>query len=302
MIQGIPYLGENNIELKHKIINREPDEYIDISLYELVENISEKDNLIIIDNQYITWLEDLEFDYRNKVCSIVYYSYDLYKTSLKVNIKRSKADNHLEYDENNCVLVRYNYELNRIQIKLGSNLRIYNISSDKLYEYTIKSWIKSEFSLSKLYSLYRNYCYYDMKTEFSSHEGGYTYILKQLNSFKNKDAKFRNEFKLKTWKEKPISNNYNDVRVYEYFSYINKIGNSEIEISMKLFKYRRLDFESYLFCCMQEGIEPVDSSEDWNRLGKSLHYIKISDGKLPLFIKCEWLNTNNMINTATWRK
>lgn len=73
-------------------------------------------------------------------------------------------------------------------------------------------------------------------------------------------------------------------------------------LSDKIFKYRRLAFESYLYCCLKSGKTPIDNKSDWDKLGETKYYIKISDGRIPLFIKCEWVDTNKLKSTVTWRK
>lgn len=302
----------------------------------LISSMKEKSSLVVIDNSYLTWLEDTEFDYLNHKCQLKYLRYELYSTNKVRDIqdfKDSRSYKHMEYiedsDNKQYIQVRYNFGYLTKQINLGDNLVIFEIDSNELIEYSIDSWVNlsdkncdNVFSLSKLYDLYKNYCFYDLHTKFSGHEPGYQYIQYESEGFKNLDARLRRKYKLKTWKSDPIENHYRDVRVYKYFEYLdriqvktssenlcldqslepNKIVNQCLELSDKLFKYRKLAFESYLFCHVMQRNVPIDYVSEWNKLGKYMYYIKIGDKNLPMFVKAEWKLDNELRNSQTWRR
>jgi hypothetical protein len=90
MIEGIPYLGTNHNWLYDKIIKSDITKDIEYeTLYDLVNDLSFKRVLVIIDNKWLTWLHDIVFNYRDKECYIPYYEYELYKTP----IDTYRADN-----------------------------------------------------------------------------------------------------------------------------------------------------------------------------------------------------------------
>lgn len=308
MIDGIPFLGENNTHLKYKILNRKPDTFEEISLYSLYKDVEPNKKIVIIDSKWITWLEDTNFDYLKHTAYLKYYTYKRLLTSYKINLKDiSKDENHLEYTEDGQVYVRYAYKLNKLSLNIGSKLLIYNIDTDILTEYTITSFVDTEFTFSilQLYELYKNACYKD-----TGHNSGYTLIYKEIPQFKNIDAVLRKENSLDTWDDKKSSSyhsrnddvGYRDVRIYEYNTFIEKFGTGYIE-GKYTYKYRKLFFESYLYCAMRADIVPIDGKEyNWDTLGKSRSYIKIKDAQIPFFIKCEWLDHNTLESKMTWRK
>lgn len=292
----------------------------------LISQAKEKNSVVVIDDTYLTWLDDINFDYVHHICYISYLKYDKYTTDKVRCLDKDKGYNHVDYiegtDNVQYIQIRYNFEYLTKQITLGDSLVIFEIDSGKLIKYSIDSWVNHEdkndndvFSLIELYNLYKNYCFYDLHTKFSGHESGYQYVQYE-EGFNNVDDKLRKKYKLNTWKSKPTINHYRDVRVYKYFDYIQRIQgravseegcyNSEsqenIQISDKLFKYRKLAFESYLFCHLMNRSIPIDYQDDWNKLGKSMYYIKIGDKNLPMFIKAEWRLDNKLISHQTWRR
>ena len=52
---------------------------------------------------------------------------------------------------------------------------------------------------------------------------------------------------------------------------------------------------------MQRSV-PKDYIDEWDKLGKSLYYIKIEDKHLPLFVKAEWKLDNELASNQTWRR
>lgn len=316
MIAGIPYIAENNTPRKREILSRKTDDIRNVSLYDLFNNIQSKENLVVIENKWLTWLEDTNFDYLNKKAYIKYYTYSKYKTDKQLKLTYiSDNDKHLDYDEDGTVYIRYGYKLNKLEINIGTTLHIYSLKEDKLIEYRIASFIGEnfKFSLEELYNRYKTACYRDMQSEFGHHNGGYTFIYKELPQFKNKDAMLRRKYRLSTWEDGKSSAEHirkddidnRDIRVYEYTKYISKVSEADtVSLSdERTYKYRRLLFDLYLYCSARAEIEPIDGNKyNWKELGKSIHYIKIKEGELPFFIKCEWFNTNTLKSTVTWRK
>ena len=312
MIAGIPYIENVNTLKKREILKEKTYTVKETSLYSLFKQIEPKRNLVVINSKYLTWLEDVNFDYLHHKAYIKYYTYKQQITDKRVKVdKLSKDDEHLEYKKNGVVYVRYAYEYKTLELKLGRELTIYNLDTNTLIKYKITRYVDEdfEFSLEHLYSLYKNYCYKDMYSEFGQHEGGYTFIYKELPQFKNKDVSLRKRYKLPTWSDNKTSSfhkndeeSYRDTRVYEYTTYVSKMGDSYKE-SSDLYKYRRLAFELYLYCSASANKTPIDAAEyAWETLGKTAHYIKMNDGTVPFFVKCEWFNNNTLKNNVTWRR
>ncbi len=299
-IAGIPYFGNNNQKKIKYILEKDIGEYRETDLYSLLLVSGEKNSVVIIDNRYLTWIEDIQLNYRDKIVSIPYYTYK--KEAIgpieEISTEKSYYD-HIEIMGDNMVNIKYEYELMEMELRIGTKLVIYNVKNDEKIEYNITRWANTEFSISKLYELYKQYCYYDMQEENRQHEGGYTYISKNVEKIYNKEEALRKRYKLKTYKEKRELKDYRDVRIYRYDQYISRVSNED-KISEKLFKYRKLDFESYLFCNLRENNKPVDCCS-WDELGKSRKYIKVTDGHIPFFIKHEWLNTTEIKSNETWR-
>ena len=68
----------------------------------LISSMKEKNSLVVIDNSYLTWLEDTEFDYLNHKCQLKYLRYELYNTNKVRDIqdfKDGRSYNHVEYIE-----------------------------------------------------------------------------------------------------------------------------------------------------------------------------------------------------------
>ena len=82
MIEGIPYSKEFNID----DILRESHNYIEkeISLRDLAILAIKTELLAIIDEEWVSWLKDLRFNYRDRVCYLPYYTYQL-EVSLTYN-------------------------------------------------------------------------------------------------------------------------------------------------------------------------------------------------------------------------
>ena len=82
-IEGIPYFGENSIEIENYIKNKSIDKDICYdSLYELIEYEKDAQNVIVIEDssgKQLTYIRDIRFNYRDKEVFIPYYRYSLQK-------------------------------------------------------------------------------------------------------------------------------------------------------------------------------------------------------------------------------
>ncbi|MBO5387125.1 MAG: hypothetical protein J6A59_03180, partial [Lachnospiraceae bacterium] len=178
MIQGIPYLGENTQELVEQILNKDLDyEEIYSSLYDLVMSYINKKIVVIIDNKWLTWFNDITFNYRNKECYIPYYSYKLHKIEDK--LYRSNNKGHLILN-NNTLHIRYEYKYEKLHINVDNlSLILLDLDTMKKYKVETNKWISDTyFDIDKLYNLYVDSCYEEDDFNFNKHMGGYHYILR----------------------------------------------------------------------------------------------------------------------------
>ena len=251
MIAGIPYFGADTNSIHDKIISSE---YKTVksygSLYDFInDNISNK-IIILVENKWLTWLNDIKFNYRDKKCYIPYFRF-------KTTSCRHNTDNkgHLPI-VNGEIHLRYDYELNKLDIGLDKNkieLKCFNIDTDENFKVTIDKWIcDKELDIEKLYRLYIESAYSEDDFMFNKHAGGYHYILRDPNGFKNVEKMLRDELELNHFSEKSeIENDYRDVRKYKYNDIISKVGLLD---NIDLYRERRLRFESYLYCCIKNGL------------------------------------------------
>ena len=301
MLRGIPFFGEQNKSIQETILSSNCNKVVNISLYDLAQLalLHKKNYVVVIGAKYLTWLDDIVFDYVHKCCYIQYYSYMEYVTDIYL-AEKSFADRtkvHIKTDSEGRIVVRFNYNTEKEPIAIGFSLLVYSLQDNCLTKYIICSYCNMDFQLKTLYNLYLNSCYFDYKGAFTENESGYTYITKQFTGFSNQELLYRRKLNLPNYLDDEIPSDYCDVRQYDYWYYIDKYKN--VTISKELYKYRRLAFESYLFCCIRAGLTPTDEPR-WNKLGKSLSYIKIKD-TVPFFVKQEWLDDYN-VSKKTWRR
>ena len=293
-LKGLPYSDK----VKLNELNEQKGIPLEIPLYNLIlYALREHKNYVVFFGKYCTWLDDICLDYKEKICFLPYFVYDVYDTAIIPN-EKSLYYKHLLLDGNKVLKVRHNFEVNYHQVVENDILCMYSIKDNQFYSVTIKGFMNEEdkFSVELLYELYRNACFYDYVTDISQHESGYTYIEKQYKGFSNREHFYRTKLKLQDYKDTLKDIRYADVRYYNYFEGISKYPS--IVNSNELFKYRNLEFENYLFCCLQSNKKPIDCNE-WHALGKTKRYIKIK-GDVPFFIKYYWLNDFTLKDTESW--
>ena len=110
MIKGIPYFGEITQELMDYILNTD---FSNVpvarykSLYEIVESSVNDKVVVVIDNKWVTWLNDIVFNYRDKECYLPYYSYEEYLITDRVFKTNNKG--HLELTDDG-LKIKYEYK------------------------------------------------------------------------------------------------------------------------------------------------------------------------------------------------
>lgn len=255
MIQGIPYFGETTQEIyeyiqSEKYINTEPKEITYNSLYELIISNIGKRIIVVIDNKWLTWLTDIVFNYRDRLCYIPYYEYKLFVIPERNFQSNNKG--HLILN-NKQVTLRYEYNYKKSFVDIN-NLCIDCVDIDTMEKLRLSTnnWIdKTEFSMNKLYSLYLNSCYSDDDFRINKHTGGYHYIIKETEGFRNRERSLRKEYELFAYNpNSSYDSDYRDVRQYKYNEAVSKSGfiaNDEV------YKFRRLRFEAYLYCVLRQN-------------------------------------------------
>lgn len=278
MIYGIPYFGKEEIE------------FIDVgtrefeSLYDIIEEYAYRKVAVEIDGKWFTWLKDICFNYRDRELYLPYYKYDIAVTDKKYGFRK---DYHI-LKVDGKVALRYNFELQLYKIDDSiKELVLLDIENKERIRVSWDKYISSNaLDINKLYKLYLNSCYKDFGDIALEHDGGYHYIDRSVAEFKNMEHKLRNEFGLTEYSKNSIKlDDYRDVREYSYNEIIRLKG---LQDSFEIYKLRRLRFESYLYCCMRDNLNP-DGIPDWSKLGKGLDYIKYGKG-IKLIIKAYWLN------------
>ena len=185
MITGIPYFGENNNEIIDEILSSPIDtETTANSLYDFVIDNIENPIVIIIDDKWLTWLNDIQFNYRDKTCYIPYYTYDIYELADKEYRNDNKG--HLIL-KGNTLYIRHNYSLNKFDIEMNNlSLLCYNLDTSEKFKVNINCWFNSGvFDLDLLYKLYINSCFSD-KDFLGLHDSGYHYISRAPRGFRNR--------------------------------------------------------------------------------------------------------------------
>lgn len=302
MIAGIPYFGEDNNTKYKEIIEGvvEHSKSYD-SLYDLVMAESDNNPIVVVDNKWLTWFNDIVFNYRDKECYIPYYEYQIYHTD-STNL-RTDNKGHLLLAEDGTLGIRYNFIFKKCDIDINKmSFILYNTQTSEKYQVAAKRWYNDkEFSIRKLHSLYVDSSYAEDDFVFNKHSGGYHYINKTVKGFRNKENNLREEYNLQTYSnEHKYIRDYRDVRSYTYEEVVIKEGMRE---GLDLYKIRRLRFESYLYCVLRQHSEPDDKEfkKEWNKLGKTRTFIKYGDN-IKLIIKSYWLDEYNPVPKKSWSR
>lgn len=287
MISGIPYFGEATQELMDYILNTD---FSNVpvarykSLYEIVGDSVNDKVVVVIDNKWVTWLNDIVFNYRDKECYIPYYSYKEYLIEDRVFKTNNRGHLILTSDG---LKIRYGYKYNKMYITDGKvKLNCVDISTLDQFIITTDGWTDDDsVDLDKLYRLYIDSCYKDDDFLVNKHAGGYHYINKSIKSFDNKEKKLREQYNLCGFSvDSEYDKDYRDLRQYTYDEVIKLKG---LISNTELYRERRLRFESYLYCCLRQGL--------FNNIEFKKRIYKIGDG-IKLIIKDYWLDGINKPN------
>lgn len=299
MVNGIPYFGEDNNQKWREILDSEVSETI---VYDSLYNIVDKNTygVIVIDNKYLTWLHDIVFNYRDKECYIPYYSFELFNE--KDILRKKDNDGHLIITDKGC-LVRYNYKLEKYNININNlSLIMYDLHTNKKVRITTDKWFSEEkFNIEELYQLYIDSAYTEDDYLVTNHLGGYHYISRAPKGFKNREMSIRERHRLNNYSpECETIENYRDVRRFRLDDIVKIKGLRNNNLNYHL---RKLNFESYLYCCLRQGVKPDDRefAKKWETLGKQKDIIKYGNGIMLIF-KSYWLDEYRPVKKKTWSR
>lgn len=295
---AIPYFGENNNSIREMILNDEELETIEQSIYDFVISNINSRVLVIIDNKWLVWLNDIIFNYRDKKSYLAYWKFDT--MPLDEDLVKKDDKQYLMVDENDNFLIRYNYEYNRINIEPNIELSVYNL--DKQYRYKVKltCWINDNtFDIDKLYKLYVASAYENDKLLEDNIKGRY-FISKYFKGMTNRELKLRNKLGLSTYVAPYSEEEYRDVREYTKDEMVIKYG---LVDDSDNYWIRRLRFECYLYCILRKNIlsNDVGFNKQFEKLGKTLRFIKYGDS-IKFILKDYWLNNYCSKQVTTWMK
>jgi hypothetical protein len=287
MIKGIPYFGENTQELYEDILSKEnldKKKFINKSynsMYDFIISNIDKRIIVIINNKWLTWLNDIVFNYRDKLCYIPYFEYktkQIDNTSFRTNNK-----GHLIIN-NKQLTLRYEYNYKKFHLNVN-NFTLYCIDIDIMERFSVNidKWIdETAIDLDRLYKLYIGCSFREDDFLVNKHLGGYHLISISPKEFSNKERKIREQYGLDDYSsEYRVDKDYRDVRQYEYEEVIKLNG---LISNDELYRERRLRFESYLYCSARAGL--------LNNIKFNKHIYKLGDN-IKLIIKDYWLDDIN---------
>lgn len=304
ILKGIPYYGENSIDIEEHIKNKDIEREIKYtSLLELISNETTEDKTVVIEDTngvWLTYLRDIRFNYRDKILFIPYFTYKI--KSIPRRNTRSNQNGHIILRED-TIDIRYEYNLCKKSIdKVNNEIILYDITTDEKYKVSFRDWInEKEFSIDKLYDLYLNSCVSEEDYRLVKHTEGYHVITQKLEGRQNKERELRKKLELKDYN---INNdfsilNYRDVRNYTEEQYIQLKGLNTTDVS---YWKRILDFESYLYCVLRSGIQPSEKfKKEWDKLRRGQEFIKYGTN-IKLIIKRYWLDNIDIKTRKTWSR
>lgn len=297
--RGIPYLGEDT-QIKYGFI-RDADytELRTVTILEFFTNKEQNRYICLIQGYWLTWLDDIQFNYRDGCIRLPFFTYETKKSEIKFN--GEDRSNVLLDDDN--IVVTYNYELNLLAVNEMSKLKIFDTKTGESFRLKFSGYTdNTTFSMSDVKKLYAVSCYFDDKSISSNYEKGYHYITEQFKGFINYDYSTRLKLKLSSYKDdyKPVLEDYRDVRNYEYDKYILTVGNEYFD--SRIYKYRRLDFDCMLFCIIKGNLICSDDDNYNNFLRGSLDYYKVSFSSLNLIFKKYWYSKDNNKNSLIYKR
>ena len=274
-LEGIPNLVNEKVQLYR---NLKPIEQLNISVFDFIEQFAYKPTLVRVQG-FFTWLHDIRFNYRDHIVEIPYFSYDEFFTD-KIP-KREVQRNHLDIRPEG-LYIKYNFKKQVITLDLKTSLTIIDTLTDKAYSVCFTSWYDKNFEINELYQRWLNASFLDPENPEVKHLGGYHYISYSTSQLRNNEKFQRKEYNLNDYSLESIQlEDYRDIRLYKK-EYLDL---QEIEYDyVENYTYRRLRFESMLYCCLRQGLITFNSKE---------RVYKIKYRGIPLIFKSYWLDNSS---------
>lgn len=298
-IKSIPYLGKENNDIRETILDMEIISEIEVNLYSFINSEDIHSKLVVVDNKWLTWLDDIVFNYRDKKCYIHYWKYDIMPLDESL-VKRDSFQYLIEKD--GTYYLRYNYEYCEIKIDINTELIIYDLDKEEKYKVIIKDWLlEKRFDIEKLYKLYIESSFYDDNITRDREYGRY-YIDKFSKKLTNRELKLRYDLFIDTFKENQTisEDDFRDVRNYTLEHIWTRYGMLD---TLDTYKDRRLKFDSYLYCILRANIESNNSefNNEWYKLGINRNIIKYGDN-IKLIFKDYWKDGIEVKKYQTWMR
>lgn len=258
--------------------------------------------IVIIDNQWFSWLHDIRFNYRDSSVGLPYYMYELLDLGPIGNQSLNKG--HILIDKTTDTwLLRYNYDLKMMPVTINQKLILFNLDTHKKYSVSAKAWYKDTFNLEELYTIYLMSAYDDFDELLEKHLGGYHYINRQFKGFRNVEWNKRKALELPNFKENQlVLRDYRDVRQYRK----EELFGNSIHNTVLSYKIRRLKFDCLLCCIIKHGSRTTDKefNDRYEKLKAQsciLSYKPYYNAP-PLIFKSYWYGVGNADAKRSIRK
>lgn len=307
MIKAIPYFGDKNNEIINSMFSMEIKEEINTDIYSYINSHVDNCNtlVVLIDNKYLTYLSDIQFNYRDKKIVLPYWEYDLYKITKEDNIavKKDKFQ-YLVRDNEGNFYVRYNYRYRELQVKVGTSIDVFDINTETKQRINFNALTTmKEFDIDELYTLYVESSYTDMDNLFYDRVKGYYFIDKFYSGMYNRELNLRHELFIETFSDEysyEQLKDYRDVRNYTQEQITKQYGLLQ---STENYRERRLRFDSLLYCVLHSNMKCTDKEfeAELAMLGKSKNIVKYGDS-IKLIFKSYWLDNYKPIRYKTYYK
>ena len=274
-LEGIPNLVNEKVELYK---NLKPVEQLELSVFSFIEQFAYRPTLVRIQG-YFTWLHDIRFNYRDHSVEIPYYIFSEFFTDEVPT--REMYRNHLDIRPEG-LYIKHAFKQKVVEFDLKTALTIIDTETDKAYLVCFTSWYDENFEINELYRRWLNASFLDIENADIKHLGGYHYISYSTSQLRNNEKFMRKKYDLEDYHpENKTLEDYRDIRLYKK-EYLD-LEHIEYEYTEN-YTYRKLRFESMLYCALRAGLVPFDNK---GRISKEIYR------GIPMIIKAYWLDENN---------
>ena len=303
MIQGIPFFGEQHNSIMKEILEADVNEHIKYeTMTDLICSEVQKHTVVVIDNEWFSWLHDVQFNYRDSKVYLPYYTYELFDIETDNTQSLNRGHVLLSEDKKTWQL-RFNYDLKLLPINIKEKLTLFDLDTHKKYFVSADDWYYDTFNIDTLYLKYLSSAYYDFDELLEKRQSGYHYINRQFKGFRNVEWNKRKALELPNFKEnQPCITDFRDVRQYRK----EELFGNTVRETIIPYKLRRLMFDSLLYCIIKQDSK-TDDAEFNSRYAK----LKTQDCILnyrpyynapPLIFKSYWYGVDSADAKRSIRK